>query len=579
MDFAPTYQTAYEFYYTSTPKGSEESFSDFYDFKFGSINCIAYYDFCSERNVTTWPTTVLYRNGKFLDKVRGAKNMTIVTGTIEKALEEVKPGSRPANLVIPKAGDDHVSPAASASTEKTETAPAEEAAPKEKTEKEDTKEDTPASTKAKADVVPDAKTDDAPPAKEDDAPPAKPAEKPAAQEKKLTVEELAEETRKSRKDPVFPPPTIPFPVRAKSPGIPNKDGVSLALNAEAFQNKVTMTQDPWFVKFYAPWCHHCQALASTWTQVAKDMKGELNVGEVNCDEESRLCKDVGVQGYPTIILFRGGERVEYEGLRGLGDLLHFAESAVALTSGVPEVDAESFKAMEEKEEVIFVYFYDHGIATEDFMALERIPIHLAGRAKLVRTRDPELAKRFKITTWPRLMVAREGRPTYYTPLAPKDYRDVNAMLRWVKYVWLPIVPELTASNAREIMDGKIVVLGILNRNNEEAFKDAQREMKSAANEWMDKQIQLFQLERQELRDAKQLRLEEAKDRNDERGIRQAKAIRINMSMSDKKQVAFAWVDSIFWQRWIRTTYGIDVNDGDRVIINDEDVSTSFPGRN
>ncbi|CAI4210753.1 unnamed protein product [Parascedosporium putredinis] len=331
-----------------------------------------------------------------------------------------------------------------------------------------------------------------------------------------------------------------------------------------------MTQDPWFVKFYAPWCHHCQALASTWTQVAKDMKGELNVGEVNCDEESRLCKDVGVQGYPTIILFRGGERVEYEGLRGLGDLLHFAESAVALTSGVPEVDAESFKAMEEKEEVIFVYFYDHGIATEDFLALERIPIHLAGRAKLVRTRDPELAKRFKITTWPRLMVAREGHPTYYTPLAPKDYRDVNAMLRWVKYVWLPIVPELTASNAREIMDGKIVVLGILNRNNEEAFKDAQREMKSAANEWMDKQIQLFQLERQELRDAKQLRLEEAKDRNDERGIRQAKAIRINMSMSDKKQVTFAWVDSIFWQRWIRTTYGIDVNDGDRVIINDED---------
>ena len=45
-----------------------------------------------------------------------------------------------------------------------------------------------------------------------------------------------------------------------------------------------------------------------------------------------------------------------------------------------------------------------------------------------------------------------------------------------------------------------------------------------------------------------------------------------MDKSDRKQVGFAWVDAVFWQRWIRTTYGIDTKDGDRVIINDEDVS-------
>ena len=136
------------------------------------------------------------------------------------------------------------------------------------------------------------------------------------------------------------------------------------------------------------------------------------------------------------------------------------------------------------------------------------------------------------------------------------------------------MPELTASNAREIMDGRIVVLGILNRDNQDSFQSAIREMKSAANEWMDKQIQLFQLERQELRDAKQLRIEEAEDRNDQRALRAAKSIRINMDWSERKEVAFAWVDGVFWQRWIRTTYGIDVKDGERVIINDEDVSTT-----
>ena len=80
---------------------------------------------------------------------------------------------------------------------------------------------------------------------------------------------------------------------------------------------------------------------------------------------------------------------------------------------------------------------------------------LIGHAKLVKTRDEELNKRFKITTWPRLLVAREGRPTYYAPLTPREMRDTHQVLNWMRSVWLPIVPELTASNAREIMDGKL----------------------------------------------------------------------------------------------------------------------------
>ncbi|KAI1308094.1 thioredoxin-like protein [Xylaria venustula] len=357
---------------------------------------------------------------------------------------------------------------------------------------------------------------------------------------------------------------------AKPSVTPNKEGTSVPLTAESFQNLVTMTQEPWFIKLYAPWCHHCQAMAPNWQQMAKEMKGKLNVGEVNCDVESRLCKDVRVKGYPTILFFKGGERVEYDGLRGFGDLLHYAEKALDICEGIKDVDAASFAELEKKEEVIFVYFYDHATASEDFLALERLPLSLIGRAKLVKTNDPELYERFKITTWPRLLVSREGRPTYYTPLTPREMRDTHMVLSWMKSVWLPIVPELTASNAREIMDGKMVVLGILNRENKDSFTGALHEMKEAANDWMDKQIQAFQLERQNLRDAKQLRLEEAEDRGDQRGVRAAKNIRINMDWSDRKEVAFAWVDGTFWQRWIRTTYGIDTKDGDRVIINDED---------
>lgn len=506
--FAPTYQTLYEFYYTSSPTGSgneNADFTTFYDFRFGSINCVIYADLCASHNVSAWPTTILFKDGEEAEKFKGETNMTLLSTAVENALEKSKPGTRPKNLELPNPGDKQTS----------------------------------SSKGVDNSMKP---TDSADPSKN-----AKPtASKTAGAPHRATTK------------------------KPKAASTPNPNGQSVALSAETFQTLVTMTQEPWFIKFYAPWCHHCQAMAPNWEQLAKEMKGRLNIGEVNCDTESRLCKDVRLRGFPTILFFKGGERVEYDGLRGLGDFVHYAEKAIDISSGVHDVNAASFKALEEKEEVIFVYFYDHATTSEDFMALERLPLSLIGHAKLVKTRDSELYDRFKITTWPRLLVAREGRPTYYTPLTPKEMRDTRQVLTWMKSVWLPIVPELTASNAREIMDGKIVVLGILNREDQESFLGAKREMKSAANEWMDKQIQLFQLERQELRDAKQLRIEEAEDRGDQRALRQAKGIRIDMDKSDHKEVAFAWVDGVFWQRWVRTTYGIDVKDGERVIINDED---------
>jgi protein disulfide-isomerase len=507
QSYAPAFETTYEFYYTSAPfgKGNEKkNFTDFYSFRFASMNCVAYSDLCSSNGVTSYPITTLYKNGVPTDQHKGVKSVEYLTEAVESILEKEKPGTRPKNLVIPTAG---------------------------------------ATAVAAQTGVPDA-TEAA-------------AEKPTSTSKSKTSGGIVDTALKKT---------------GKVSGPPNVNGVMEALTAESFQMRVTLTDEPWFIKFYAPWCHHCQAMAPNWKQLAKEMAGKLNIGEVNCEKEKRLCKDVGVRGYPTILFFKGGERVEYDGLRGLGDFVHYAEKAIDLAQGVQDVDAASLKALEQKEEVIFIYFYDHATTSEDFMALERLPLSLVGHAKLVKTKDPILYDRYKITTWPRLLVSREGRPTYYTPLTPKEMRDTHQVLDWMKSVWLPVVPELTASNAREIMDGKVVVLGILNRDDENSFAGAIREMKSAANEWMDKQIQLFQLERQELRDAKQLRIEEAEDRNDQRALRSAKSIRINMDRTDRKEVAFAFVDGIFWQRWIRTTYGIDAKNGDRVIINDEDVS-------
>ncbi|OAA58095.1 disulfide isomerase [Niveomyces insectorum RCEF 264] len=556
--FAPAFQTTYEFYYTEKDESKPGvKFSDIYDMQFAEINCVAYFDLCHKLGIESYPTTILFADGEKSNTIRGVKNVTILSRAIEAALDKAHPAVRPTKLLLPKDGD-----TARPRTEADADAILDKNADREKGEKKQ-------ADKAKADAEKKAKT-----AKDANS---SPSEKVVAAKDVAAKDATAKNAPAAgakEHNPSHTGSASSASHRGPSPSTPNPNtnpsGTSVPLTAETFQTLVTMTQEPWFIKFYAPWCHHCKAMAASWEQLAKEMQGRLNVGEVNCEKETRLCKDVRLQGYPTILFFRGGERVEYDGLRGLGDFVQYAEKALDIVGGVRDVDAAAFKALEEQEEVIFLYFYDFATTTEDFLALERLPLSLIGRAKLVKTDDPALYERFKITTWPRLLVSREGRPTYYAPLTPHEMRDAHRVLRWMKSVWLPIVPELTATNAREIMDGKLVVLGILKRADTEAFASATREMKSAASEWMDKQLQLFQLERQELRDAKQLRIEEAEDRNDQRALRAAKSIRVNMDRADKKEVAFAWVDGVFWQRWVRTTYGIDVKDGERVIINDED---------
>lgn len=547
------------------------------------INCVAYYDLCVEHGVTTYPMTTLYEDGEPIESLRGVKDMNTLSETIEAVLEKEKPNSRPETIVLPKPRDTESPKVGSTKVLDEELRSTEdedilkESSEKEKSEKASDK------TSGKASD----KTTDKLSKQESDGKSIPDSKKGSGKgSSKETTKEDDDRWDKARSQrfrdnvqngwPSETPAEQWNKKKPKKPAMsPNPNGASVSLNAENFQKLVTMTQDPWFIKFYAPWCPHCQAMGPAWDQLAKSMQGSLNIGEVNCDNEKRLCKDVGARAYPTILFFKGGERAEYRGLRGLGDFVQYAEKARELANGVPDVNADELATMEEKEDVVFVYLYDYATTSEDLTALERLPLSLVGHGRLVKSNDPALYERFKVTTFPRLLVARDGRPTYYNPLTPDSIRDTRQVLDWMRSVWLPLVSELTAANARQIMDGKIIALAVLNPQDKFEFESALKEMKTAANEWMDRQIQEFQLERKKLRDAKQMRIEEAADRDDERALRSAKAIRIEMDHSGRKEVGFAWVDGVFWQRWIRQTYGIDVLDGERVIINDQDVSLSL----
>jgi len=74
--------------------------------------------------------------------------------------------------------------------------------------------------------------------------------------------------------------------------------------AERETGKV-ISKKPWFVKFFAPWCGHCNHMEPAWREFLDKNEKSVNVASVDCTSEygSLLCQEYGISGYPTLLFF------------------------------------------------------------------------------------------------------------------------------------------------------------------------------------------------------------------------------------------------------------------------------------
>jgi len=101
------------------------------------------------------------------------------------------------------------------------------------------------------------------------------------------------------------------------PEAPTKEGKLYILNDRSFRGHVSRGDH--FVMMYAPWCGHCQRLKPDWEKLAKkpDVEG-VSVSKVDCTASTTTCGEYNVQGYPTLLYFRNGKKIDqYDGAKTL----------------------------------------------------------------------------------------------------------------------------------------------------------------------------------------------------------------------------------------------------------------------
>jgi len=149
------------------------------------------------------------------------------------------------------------------------------------------------------------------------------------------------------------------------------------------------------VKFYAPWCGHCKRMAPEYEKAAAILKNNdppVALVDVDCTEEGKAtCSKYGVSGYPTLKVFRNGEKTaDYQGGREASDFVKFlagqaGPSSIELAT-VAKLDAKLAKP----ENLIFGAFAD---ANDDgYKAFAKVADELREEHSFAHTFDADVMK-------------------------------------------------------------------------------------------------------------------------------------------------------------------------------------------
>lgn len=139
---------------------------------------------------------------------------------------------------------------------------------------------------------------------------------------------------------------------------PTEEGV-LVLGDDNFDDAVAQNEFI-LVEFYAPWCGHCKSLAPEYASAAATLANEpATLAKVDATVAKDLAARFEIKGFPTLIFFKNGKKMEYNAGRTAADIVAFMkkQSGPAAKTLTTADDVLAFQESSE-DAVVIGYFAD-----------------------------------------------------------------------------------------------------------------------------------------------------------------------------------------------------------------------------
>jgi len=215
-------------------------------------------------------------------------------------------------------------------------------------------------------------------------------------------------------------------------------------------------------EFYAPWCGHCKALAPEYEDAATQLKEKgIKLAKVDCTEETDLCQQHGVEGYPTLKVFRGLDNVSpYKGQRKAAAITSYMiKQSLPAVSGVNKENLEDFKKADKVVLVAYVSATDK--ASRD--VFEGVAEKLRDNFPFGFSNEIELAEAEGVTQ-PAIVLYKdfdEGKSTFTAKF------EAEAIEKFAKTASTPLIGEVGPETYSDYMSAGIPLAYIFAETPEE----------------------------------------------------------------------------------------------------------------
>eukprot|EP01117_Protostelium_nocturnum_P000320 TRINITY_DN1038_c0_g1_i1.p1 TRINITY_DN1038_c0_g1~~TRINITY_DN1038_c0_g1_i1.p1 ORF type:complete len:496 (+),score=165.39 TRINITY_DN1038_c0_g1_i1:82-1569(+) len=212
----------------------------------------------------------------------------------------------------------------------------------------------------------------------------------------------------------------------------------------------TVSQSPLvLVEFYAPWCGHCKRLKPEYAKAATQLKASnVVLAKIDCDNEQNrpVGNRFGVQGFPTLKVFRDGVPVEYEGGRTADEIVSYMKRQ-ALPAVTHLENAEQLvELFKDKATSVVGFFQDE--ASDAYKTFQSVANNLRNsflfNAVLGK---PDLHKEHGV---------KEGDVVVWNPVDGKKYTlsadELENLAKSVSKYATPLIDEVGPSNYKNYME-------------------------------------------------------------------------------------------------------------------------------